>query len=71
MPVKLLAMDIDGTLLDSQWKLPEANRTAIAEAVDRGIEVLLVTGTAIRFRPAGRGRTGLRSAADRQQWRAN
>jgi Cof subfamily protein (haloacid dehalogenase superfamily) len=49
MPVKLLAMDIDGTLLDSQWKLPEANRAAIAEAVDRGIEVLLVTGRRFDF----------------------
>src|ERR1700733_1336918 len=49
MPVKMLAMDIDGTLLDSQWKLPEANRAAIAEAVDRGIEVLLVTGRRFDF----------------------
>jgi Cof subfamily protein (haloacid dehalogenase superfamily) len=49
MPVKMLAMDIDGTLLDSQWKLPEANRLAIVEAAARGIEVLLVTGRRFDF----------------------
>jgi 5-amino-6-(5-phospho-D-ribitylamino)uracil phosphatase len=49
MPVKLLAMDIDGTLLDSRWRIPEANRRAIAEAAARGIEVLLVTGRRFDF----------------------
>ena len=39
MAVKLIALDIDGTLLDSRWTLPEANRAAIAEATCRGIEV--------------------------------
>ena len=32
MAVRLIALDIDGTLLDSRWQLPEANRAAIAEA---------------------------------------
>jgi Cof subfamily protein (haloacid dehalogenase superfamily) len=49
MPVRLIALDIDGTLLDSQWKLPEANRNAIAEATRRGIEVALVTGRRYDF----------------------
>jgi len=47
--VRLIALDIDGTLLDSQWKLPEANRAAIAEATRRGIEVALVTGRRYDF----------------------
>jgi len=42
-------MDIDGTLLDSHWKIPEANRAAIVEAAARGIEVLLVTGRRFDF----------------------
>ena len=42
--MRLIALDIDGTLLDSRWQLPEANRAAIAEATRRGIEVALVTG---------------------------
>ena len=49
MGVRLIALDIDGTLLDSKWQLPEANRTAIAEAVRRGIEVALVTGRRYDF----------------------
>src|SRR5271169_4415214 len=49
MPVRLIALDIDGTLLDSRWQLPEANRAAIAEAIRRGIEVALVTGRRYDF----------------------
>jgi Cof subfamily protein (haloacid dehalogenase superfamily) len=49
MGVRLIALDIDGTLLDSRWKLPEANRNAIAEATGRGIEVALVTGRRYDF----------------------
>jgi Cof subfamily protein (haloacid dehalogenase superfamily) len=49
MPVRLIALDIDGTLLDSRWQLPEANRAAIAAAACRGIEVALVTGRRFDF----------------------
>ena len=47
--MRLIALDIDGTLLDSRWHLPEANRAAIAEATRRGIEVALVTGRRYDF----------------------
>jgi len=49
MAVRLIAIDIDGTLLDSQWRLPEANRRAIVQAIERGIEVALVTGRRFDF----------------------
>jgi len=49
MGVRLIALDIDGTLLDSGWKLPPANRAAIQEATRRGIEVALVTGRRYDF----------------------
>jgi Cof subfamily protein (haloacid dehalogenase superfamily) len=49
MAIRLIALDIDGTLLDSGWNLPEANRAAVAEAVRRGIEVALVTGRRFDF----------------------
>ena len=49
MAIRLIALDIDGTLLDSRWQLPEANRAAIAEATRRGIEVALVTGRRYDF----------------------
>jgi Cof subfamily protein (haloacid dehalogenase superfamily) len=49
MAVRLIALDIDVTLLDSRWQLPEANRLAIKEAARRGIEVALVTGRRYDF----------------------
>ncbi|MDE3169600.1 MAG: HAD family phosphatase [Acidobacteriota bacterium] len=44
MSIKLIAMDLDGTLLDSQNKLPEPNAEAISAAAKRGIEIVIVTG---------------------------
>jgi len=49
MPVRLIAMDIDGTLLDSRHELPAANREAIVEAHAHGIEIMLVTGRRFDF----------------------
>ena len=49
MSIRLIAIDIDGTLLDSKFKVPEANRRAIAKAVSLGIEVALVTGRRFDF----------------------
>lgn len=43
-PVKLIAMDIDGTLLDSQSRLSPENIAAIAEAAAAGIQIVIVTG---------------------------
>ena len=45
-PIQLIAIDIDGTLLDSSGTLPARNRKAIKRAVDAGIEIVLVTGRA-------------------------
>ena len=49
MPVRLIAIDIDGTLLDEHSQLPAINRTTVAEAAARGIEVALVTGRRFDF----------------------
>src|SRR5882724_2164907 len=49
MPVRLIALDIDGTLLDSRWRVSDPNRHAIQEATRRGIEVALVTGRRYDF----------------------
>ena len=49
MPVRLIALDIDGTLLDEKSHLPAINRNAVAEAAARGIEVALVTGRRYDF----------------------
>ena len=49
MSIRLLAIDIDGTLLDSDGKVPEANRHAIRRAIDAGVEVVLATGRRYDF----------------------
>ena len=49
MGIRLIAIDIDGTLLDSRGQVPEANQRAIAAAAARGIEVALVTGRRYTF----------------------
>jgi len=42
--IRLLALDIDGTLLNSQFQISETDLTALRRAHDMGVEVLLVTG---------------------------
>ena len=44
MGIKLLALDIDGTLITSRGELTERNREAIEQARQRGVHVVLVTG---------------------------
>src|SRR5574338_9703 len=48
MPITLLALDLDGTLLDSRGQISERNRLAIDNAREHGVHVALVTGR--RFR---------------------
>lgn len=45
----MIALDIDGTLLDSKTQLPKENVRAIADAAERGIEILLATGRRFDF----------------------
>jgi 5-amino-6-(5-phospho-D-ribitylamino)uracil phosphatase len=42
--IKLIAMDLDGTLLNSESQVPAENARAVAEAAARGIEIVIVTG---------------------------
>lgn len=48
MPITMLALDLDGTLLDSRGQISERNRIAIDNARGQGVHVALVTGR--RFR---------------------
>lgn len=48
MTISLLALDLDGTLLDSRGQISERNRVAINNAREQGVHVALVTGR--RFR---------------------
>jgi len=61
-PVRLLAVDIDGTLLDSSGKLPDGHRVALAEATAAGIAVVLATGRALHFAKPVADAIGIRAA---------
>ena len=42
--IRLVALDIDGTLVDSEGNIPEENLEAIGRAAGEGIHVVLATG---------------------------
>lgn len=44
IPYRLLALDLDGTLLDARSRLSPANREAVSRAIDAGLEVVVCTG---------------------------
>jgi len=47
--IRLIGIDVDGTLLDPRGQLPQANIDAIHEAVSAGIQIALVTGRSYPF----------------------
>jgi Cof subfamily protein (haloacid dehalogenase superfamily) len=47
--IRLIGIDIDGTLLDTNGHMPDANCIAIQRAVDAGVHVALVTGRSYPF----------------------
>lgn len=49
MPIRLIAIDIDGTLLDPKFQISAANLEALNRAHTSGIEVALVTGRRHNF----------------------
>jgi 5-amino-6-(5-phospho-D-ribitylamino)uracil phosphatase len=53
--IKLLALDLDGTTLNSQGEIPDANREAIRAAEAKGVLVTIATGRRFRdAQPVGR-----------------
>lgn len=52
--IRLLALDLDGTLLNSRGEITEANRSAIRAAEDAGVLATIATGRRFRdARPVG------------------
>jgi Cof subfamily protein (haloacid dehalogenase superfamily) len=47
--IRLIGIDVDGTLLDTRGTIPQANIDAICDAVAAGIHVALVTGRSYPF----------------------
>jgi len=48
-PIRLLAIDIDGTLLDPLFQVSSANLDALRRAHQAGVEIVLVTGRRHQF----------------------
>jgi HAD superfamily hydrolase (TIGR01484 family) len=48
-PIRLIAIDIDGTLLDSKVEISPANLNALRRAHEAGIEIVLGTGRRHKF----------------------
>jgi Cof subfamily protein (haloacid dehalogenase superfamily) len=48
MPIRLLALDLDGTLLNPRGEISKRNRAAVDQAREQGVKVAVVTGR--RFR---------------------
>jgi 5-amino-6-(5-phospho-D-ribitylamino)uracil phosphatase len=46
--IKLIALDMDGTLLNDEHKISDGNRMAIKDAQDKGVHVVLSTGRSLR-----------------------
>jgi len=46
MAIKLIVLDLDGTLLKNRYKIHPKNLSAIKKAVDKGIKVIIATGRA-------------------------
>jgi Predicted hydrolases of the HAD superfamily len=52
--IKLLALDLDGTVLNCRGEIPDENRRAIRAAEDSGVLVTIATGRRFRdARPVG------------------
>lgn len=49
LPIRLIAVDIDGTLIDSSLEVPAANLHALRRAHEAGVHIVLVTGRRHRF----------------------
>ena len=44
MDIRIIALDLDGTLLDSEKRLSEVNRDALARAAEKGVLIVPTTG---------------------------
>ena len=46
--IKLIALDLDGTLLNSEKKISDRNLAALKAAQDKGVKVVLTTGRPLK-----------------------
>lgn len=61
IPIQLIALDLDGTLLNSNGRISLQNETAIKKALAHGIEVIIATGKTRWSAEAAIAQLGLQS----------
>jgi hypothetical protein len=44
MPIRILALDLDGTLLNSHSEISTSNLQALVAAHERGVQIVVTTG---------------------------
>jgi Cof subfamily protein (haloacid dehalogenase superfamily) len=44
MPIRLIALDLDGTLVNSRWEISEKDLQAVTAASEREVQIVVVTG---------------------------
>jgi hydroxymethylpyrimidine pyrophosphatase-like HAD family hydrolase len=44
MSIRLIALDLDGTLINSRWEISEQDRQALVTASERGVQIVVLTG---------------------------
>ncbi len=44
MSIRLIALDLDGTLINSRWEISEQDRQALVAASERGVQIVVLTG---------------------------
>ena len=57
--IKLLALDMDGTLLNEAKEIPQAHITAIHQAIEKGVKLVLCTGRPVFRCPSYYKKLGL------------
>ncbi len=61
MDIKLIAIDLDGTLLDNKKRLSDVNRQALIQCVQKGIWIVPCTGRTVQGIPEEiKGISGIR-----------
>jgi hydroxymethylpyrimidine pyrophosphatase-like HAD family hydrolase len=48
MSIRLIALDLDGTLVNSRWEISQRDIQALAAAAERGVQIVVVTGRRAR-----------------------
>ena len=52
MEIRCIALDLDRTTLDGDGYLPEENRKALEEVMEKGVQVVVASGRALSTLPA-------------------